>query len=331
MADLNVFQDDKFGVVELTAAINETERQPTRIGDLGLFHEDGVNTPFIEIEKRSQKLALVPAGERGEPGSRSKHETRVKIPFKCIHLPRRDGVKADEVLGIKAFGSQTELDAASDLVNRRLGVIRRDLDVTNEWHRVGAINGQLLDADGSTVLLDLFQAFGLTKTVYNMVLGTESTKVRQKIQGAKSKAKKILGGAMVSGWRGFCSPEYYEVLVNHAAVEKAFDRYQEGAMLRNDPEDGFFFGGVFWEPYEGEVDGKPFIEAGKAKLVPEGVRDLFISRFAPADYMETVGTMGVPYYAKQRLIEFDKGVDIEAQSNPIHLCTRPDAVVELAA
>ncbi|MFK1435856.1 major capsid protein [Pseudomonas aeruginosa] len=57
--------------------------------------------------------------------------------------------------------------------------------------------------------------------------------------------------------------------------------------------------------------------------------DLFISAFAQADYMEVVNTEGLPYYAKLEHLPFDKGVAGEAQSNPLHLCTRPLAVREL--
>ena len=51
----------------------------------------------------------------------------------------------------------------------------------------------------------------------------------------------------------------------------------------------------------------------------------------PANYMETVNTIGLPYYAKQEPMDFDKGIEVETQSNPIHLCTRPAAICKLTA
>lgn len=71
------------------------------------------------------------------------------------------------------------------------------------------------------------------------------------------------------------------------------------------------------------------IPDNEAYAVPQGVTDLFISRFAPANYWETVNTIGVPYYAKIEPLEMNKGVNIEAQSNPLNLCTRPAAVIKL--
>ena len=54
-----------------------------------------------------------------------------------------------------------------------------------------------------------------------------------------------------------------------------------------------------------------------------------MSRFAPAPYNETVNTVGLPYYAKAKEMEFGKGVEVEAQSNPLNICLRPTALVEV--
>jgi hypothetical protein len=66
-------------------------------------------------------------------------------------------------------------------------------------------------------------------------------------------------------------------------------------------------------------------------MVPSGVSDLFVTNYAPADYMETVNTNGLPYYAKQEVMRMDKGVEIESQSNPISICTRPRSIIKLTA
>lgn len=63
---------------------------------------------------------------------------------------------------------------------------------------------------------------------------------------------------------------------------------------------------------------------------PEGVPGMFRTVYSPADYMETVNTVGVPYYAKQERMAFDKGVELEAQSNPICFNQLPEAVIKLS-
>ena len=70
------------------------------------------------------------------------------------------------------------------------------------------------------------------------------------------------------------------------------------------------------------------IPANTCRFFPVGAPDLFQCYYAPADYMETVNTLGKPYYAKQRQLNFDKGTEIEAQTNPLHICTRPYCLIK---
>ncbi len=333
MPSIDIFNDDAFGVQSLTKAINDVPFTPTRIGKLGLFSEEGISTTSLSIERQGTTLSLVPAAQRGNNrGVLIADDKRKMIPFQTVHLPQSWSVIADEVQNLRAFGSESEVESVQTLVNRKLTKMRRNLDVTLEYHRIGAIKGQVLDADGTTVLLDLFTAFGLTQTTHDMVLDSDSTKVIIKIMEAKRKMEDKLGGLMYSGLRALCSEEFFDALVAHPAVEKAYLNWAQagGQFISADHRAGFTWGGVTWEEYRGSVGGNRFIAANKAHLVPEGVPDLFVTNFAPADYMETVNTNGLPYYAKQEAMKMNKGIEGEAQSNPISICTRPDAIVELS-
>ena len=45
--------------------------------------------------------------------------------------------------------------------------------------------------------------------------------------------------------------------------------------------------------------------------------------------MDTVNTEGLPYYGQVEVLPFKKGVAGEAQSNPLHMVTRPRAIIHL--
>ena len=333
MPSLDIFSNDAFSVQSLTKAINDVPHQPTRIGELGWFTEEGITTTNLSIEKQGTTLSLVSAAERGAPGKPVTSDKRTLIPIRTVHLPQRGSVIADEVQNLRAFGSETELESVQTLVNKKLGKMRRNIDVTLEWQRIGAMKGIVYDADGTTELLNLWNAFGVSQQTKNMVLGTDATKVKLKTMEAKRLVEDALGGLMYRSLRAMCSEAFFDRLVNHPAVERAYESWQNGDFLRTDQRDtgGFYFAGVFWEEYRGNVSGQDFIEDGVAYLVPEGVPDLFTTNFAPADYMETVNTNGLPYYAKQEAMGFNKGVELEAQSNPISINTRPRSVVKLLA
>lgn len=326
---LDVFNDDAFSVVSLTAAINERPHQPGRLGQLGYFDEQGITTTTLSIEMESDSLSLVPARPRGANGDEIGGTKRKMLPINTVHLPQRDAVLADEIQNVRQFGSETETQALQTIVNQRLDKGKRKWETTMEYHRMGAVRGQVLDADGTTVILDLYSSFGVTKQTHSLALATTTTKVRNKVIEAKRKVENALGAYMYTGLRAFCSADFFDAFVAHEDVVAAYDRYQNGQWNRDDLRGGFFFAGVYWEEYRGKVGAIDFVPTGKALLVPEGVPGLFVTRYAPADYNETVNTVGLPLYAKQERMRMDKGVEIEMQSNPICLNTRPATVIEL--
>ncbi|CAI8809796.1 Major capsid protein E [Pseudomonas donghuensis] len=331
MADIAIFQDDAFGVAALTAAINEQEFVPGRLASLGLFEEEGVATLTVQIEKDGDKLALVPAGERGTSGLVVGGSKRILLPFNTVHLPQRFTIKADEIQGIRAFGTQTELQAVQDVVNKRLDKARRQLDATHEFHRMGALSGKVLDADGKAVLLDIYDRFGVQRQTFSMGLNDPATNVQVQCVEVLDMQEDALGNVTTTSSRAFCGKTFWKKLISHPWVVDTYKGSQQAASLRGDAREAFEFGGITWERYRGKVAGIAFVADDDARLVPEGVPEMFLSVYAPADYMETVNTQGLPYYSKLEPLPFGKGVAGEAQSNPLHICTRPRAVIQLKA
>ena len=333
---LDSFSADGFTMHSLTAAFNKLPYKPGRLGQLGLFREQGVRTTSIDVESQDGRLSLIQTSPRGgvaaDPLASNKRKLRT---FKVYHFERDSKVYADEVQNIRAFGSETELQQLEALVNERMAELIPMHEATLEYHRVNAIQGILLDASGST-LLNLFTEFGVSQQTQDFAFTTSTTEVRNKIVAAKRLSEAVLGGLMVNGYRALCSPEWFDALVAHATVKDAY-KYQQGQNLATDLRGGFTFGGVTFEEYRGSVtipDGAgggtaTFIPANTAWMVPEA--DIFITRFAPADYEETVNTLGLPRYAKQAVDPsgLNKFRTINTQSNAISLCLRPDAVIKL--
>ena len=107
----------------------------------------------------------------------------------------------------------------------------------------------------------------------------------------------------------------------------------------NDVRKGFTYGGITFKEYRGKavarigenVVVRRFIEAGEAHAFPAGTIDTFGTYFAPADFNETVNTLGLSLYAKQEPRKFDRGTDLHTQSNPLPMCHRPGVLVKLVA
>ena len=102
-----------------------------------------------------------------------------------------------------------------------------------------------------------------------------------------------------------------------------------GDFLRADMRKGFPFGGIYFENYRGKIASTSFIDDDEGRIFPVGVPGLFQTINAPADYIETVNTIGLPFYAKQERMDFDKGINIETQSNPLCICTQPRTLIKI--
>lgn len=320
MAEISIFEDDAFSVTSLLASINEEHVIPGQIAASGLFTEEGSTTVTQQIEKDGDVLELVAAAPRGAPGQVVIGSKRSLLPFNCVHLPQEFTIMADEIQGIRAFGSRTELQGVQDLVNAKQNKARGQLDLTHEYQRIGAIKGQVVDKDGS-ILVDLFQMFGLKQQKLKMDFGSVDVSVRA--GEALDMQEDVLGNATGTGAIAWCGRTFWADLISDDSVKEAYLNHEAASALRGDRRQAFEFGGVLWIRYRGKIAGVPFVGDDQAYLVPEGVPGLFKTVFAPANYMETVNTLGLPYYTKLERMKYDKGVSGETQSNPLHICTRP--------
>lgn len=329
MAEITIFEDEAFSVPNLVATINEEHPVPGQIAAMGLYSEEGSLTVTQQIEKDGDVLALVPAAPRGAPGHVVIASKRELIPFNAVHLPQTFTITADEIQGIRAYGSRTELQGVQDVVNARIEKARKQLELTHEFQRIGGIKGLIVDADGTTPLVNLFQRFGITQQTLAMQFGTAD--VSAKAGEALDMQDDALGTATGTGAIALCGKTFWTKLISDKQVQEVYMQSTKADSLLGDRRQAFTYGGVLWVRYRGKVGTNAFVGDNEAYLVPEGVEDLFKSVYAPANYMETVNTLGVPHYAKLERLPFDKGVMGEAQSNPLHICTRPRAVIKLAS
>jgi len=317
-------------IESLTADINNLPFTPTRIGDMKLFQESGIDTTVALVGINGDTLTLVPNVPRGAPSQPKALSPKNAKAFLVPHLPQRSTVMADSLQGARSFGlnGSSEPEAAATRITALNVLHRRDLDFTIEYHRLGAVKGIILDASGDTIY-DLYTEFGVAQPTQAMALGTDATKVRTNVMAAKRKIEVALGGVRPAGFHAFVGSSFMDKLVDHPNVIKAYERWAEGAKLRSDNRSGFEFAGVVFEEYEGSYGGAQLVATDEGYLFPIGVPGMFITRYAPADYIETVNTLGLPYYSKTQAMDFNKGVMLESQSNPLNLNTRPGAVVKL--
>ncbi|GHS99291.1 minor capsid protein E [Alphaproteobacteria bacterium] len=332
---MNPFSSNAFNMIALTDAINILPNTYGRAESLGIFTKKSTRFRHIAIEEKNGVLNLLPTQIPGSPASVGVRGKRTVRTFTIPHIPHEDVVLPEEVQGIRAFGSENEVAALADVLTDHLQAMRNKHAITLEHLRMGALKGKILDADGSP-LFDLFSEFGITEKSVNFALSTATTDVKAKCLEVVRHIEDNLRGEYMTEIRALVSSEFFDALTSHAKVKEAYEHWQEGAALRNDMRSGFTFAGITFEEYRGQAtdpDGnvRRFIAANQGHAFPIGTLETFVTYFAPADFNETVNTLGKPLYAKQEPRRFDRGTDLHTQSNPLPMCLRPGVLVKLVA
>lgn len=260
--------------------------------------------------------------------TRSKRKMRT---MSLIHIPYDGRVAADDVQGIRAFGSESELETVGAIVNKKLKKMRADHETTFEHLKMGALQGKILDADGSTVLHNLFTIFGITETTVDvdMTPAVEGTTMKTMLT-IKRAIEDAMGQAVFSGYHILAGKTWFDSFVANPDVTKAYARWRDGEFLMRDQRRApFQYQDVDIQEYRGKVGSVDFIPDAQARAFPVGASDLFVNYIGPADMMETVNTMGQRIYAKQELEAMGRGVKIHTQSNCLPVCLRPAALIKL--
>lgn len=325
MAD-NLFTQAFGDAAELTNLINKSKFNPGTIARLGLFTESGISTTVATIDVEDEALTLLPTAPRGGVGEVHRDRDTGGITVSALHIPTRASILADSVQNKREFGG-VGLDSPEQARTRILEGMRKNIELTIEAHRFGAIRGLITDVDGS-VLMDTYAAFGISQVVVNLDLASTTKLLLNEVIAAERESERALGGDTPTGFIGLASPSFMDALRANQSYDNAL-KYAAPSALLTDYRGGIQVGDTFFIEIR-SIPGLPArIPAGEAYLVPQGIANLLVTKYAPGDYLDTVNQPGLPMYVMSQEMSMGKGFFLEAQSNPINLCTRPGAIIKL--
>jgi len=249
-----------------------------------------------------------------------------------------DTIWADELQSIRAFGSETELMQLETEVARRLSGptgLLSNIEYTWEYHRLAAVQGKLLNTDGS-VYYDWYAQFNIpvpAEVPFNLAAGAANS-IRPICNGITRKMARAAQGSFRPTTRVFAlaGDVFYDQFVNHPDVIRTFLFWSDARDIRGGNAGGAFtafeFGGITWLNYRGSDDNATIkIPDDKVKFFPVGAPGIFKRALAPAETFEWVNTPGKPVYVIP-IPDRDRNAwwKMEAYSYPLHICTRPEVL-----
>jgi major capsid protein E len=329
--DIDVLLTDDFSVESLSDALLDIPYEPDFLESLGIFEEDPISTDIVKIESDGNALKLVPATPRGAPVPQRTPNPRNVRAFQTPRVANGDRVKASEIFRVRARGNSSELETVSAEVLRRGNLLRADNNLTMEHHRLGAVQGVVMDSDGTTELYDWFDEWDITpntEIAFNLAVagaGSIRTKLSVMSRGMRQKS----GGRWNPGTRiyGLAGDTFFDALIANEEIRATYlnqvgaDALREAAPVYQT----FNYGGVTFVNYQGTDDGSTIaIDPTEVKFFPVGARGVFKKIMSPGETMDDIDTLGQDVYFMS-IPDKDRNmwVDLEVYRYHMYVCTRP--------
>lgn len=334
MATFDIFEGDAFKQQSLIEGIKDSQYKPGMLGSLNIFTPRPIRTEDFSIERVGEKLELVVTSPRGAPLAQATPNKRNIRKFGTHRLGKGDTIHASEFANVRAFGSETELQAVQTEVATRFAAIQDDLDLSLEKQMLGAVQGKLIDADGS-ILEDYFAEWGVTqdaKIGFDLSnLGQDKGSFHNKVRAMLRKMVKKSNGSMTarSGVLALCSEAFYGALLMLPEVRDIYaNRQNAGVVDGGGIFDSFFLYGITWVDHRGlDQDTDLDIADNECIFIPTNARNIFTQIFSPGEDFDDIGTLGQEWYpAIIKDMERNRFVTAEVTTYRSFMCSQPQVL-----
>lgn len=331
---LDVFNQDAFSAISLSAAVDKIDYVPSFLDSMpGLFETDSVRTEEIWIEERTTGAVVLQTSPRGTPLRNEGMDKRVARPFKTVRVGDSSRIVPSELQNIRAFGTADVLMSLQLEIARRQLKIKRNLSLTWENLKLGAVQGKVVDADGSLIYN--------WATEFNQTIPAEvnfdlentnpaSGAVRKACTGVVRSIRRGLKGRPLIRIVGICGDNFWDDFTSHKEVRETYKNWAAAADLRNDVGaawSGFRYGEINFFNYRGTDDNSTVaVPTNKCKFFPVGA-GIFRWAQSPGESFEFVNTPGQRVYSRI-VVDKDRNswADVEETSYPLPVCTMPQAL-----
>ncbi len=343
--DLNSLVGERFSTLELTMGINKRQNEYGLLNGMKLFREEGIPDRHVKIETRDQALSIIPTSPVGTPAPAddTPDDRGVIPPIPTFRHARTHTLLAESMQGVRAFGTEDQPEVVDVKMMEKLDQIQREHRQTKEFNRWGALKGIVYNADGTRQLYNVYELMGETQhEIEAQYWDPDSVDA---IQDANDELLDYMEdnalGEIVTGVIKFCSPGYLQAMTKNRDFREAFRAYQNDTSSINPNRQSarrpFEFKDVIYLRHRGKCsfrkkDGTTvthtFIPDGEAIAVPLGTTECFRTFFGPAEFLETVNTIGQEIYVSPKVMDHNMGIELSSFSHQLNLVTKPRLVVK---
>lgn len=342
---LDIFRNDAFSYTSLQRVVDNAPFVPTMLGQMQLFTPKPIDTEEVLLYEKDGGFALIPTTERGSPDTQQIRRQGRLRGLKTVRLSKKDTIRASELTGIAsaAFPEAIRVRNAAQMVLDRTSQLKTDLEATKEFHRLGALQGLLLDADGTSVIENYFEAYGVpdpTVVEIDFATLTESEALMYFQETFFQPMVAVLKNRVTPNMRigALCGDEFWGKLMRNAAFRKIYELMLQGRQIAMEQNplarpnlwETVYFGGIYWTHFQGATNGEIAIEPDEATLFPIGAKDVFNVYWSPGETFFDATDLGKPeymYLVEDPNKQMPSYIDPTIRAYPLYACIFPKALM----
>ena len=332
MADMGLFNNEAFEQVTFTDSIQKIDFQPSLLRDMKIFAPQPSRTTGIMLELDTKTNSLIAVSQRGQPLTEAERRKRNIRTVETHRLAIASTVYASEVQNIRAYGKTSELMQLKDLVADGVERSNGDLALTEENMMLGAVQGIVVDSDGSTILNNWFDFWGVTQpteVAFDFANATDD-EIRRTIKSIQRGVVDAARGLAVTEIVALCGDDFFDDLIGCGAYTGTVQNPIEAQRLTDEYGIAYStvtFGKITWINYRGsQSESAVSIGTDLVKFFPRA-KGLFKQGLGCAEFGPFVNTPG-----KERYVinipdrDRDAWMKTELYTYPLFYCTRPEVL-----
>lgn len=312
---LDIFRTDDFRATTMTELVNDIDYVPYELEAMNIFEDVYLRTTTVTLYSQDGQLHRVPTTERGTPEPVPARRGRVIRQLEGPRIAERDTVRSHEVADLLSprLPQAQRLMNANELVAERQQELIDDNNYTCEFHRLGGVQGIIYDANGTDVVHDFYDTFGIAPPTpvtidfdiykpeeergeFRAMLDTDVvTPIMRALRRRRRPGTRIHALAGDASWSRLSgSPAYERMLLLQAAAGS-----MAAASGINDSRlwQSIELGGIVWHHYFGDDDQELKIEEDEIVFFPLGAKDMFKAYHFPGENFDEVNVRAKDLYS----------------------------------
>lgn len=343
---LDILRNDTFSYVNLQRVAGSTTYVPQTLGRMQLFTPQPIVGNIVHLYEEDSVIRLIPTSELGTPDIRLIPDIGRMRALKTTRLAQVTSVRASELVGIAntSLPETIRVRNAQTLLTKRTAKMKSNLEYTKELHRFGAIQGKLLDADGTRVIADYFDLFGLSQPALIDVdfANIPEEQLLQFFQDTFLRPSMIAlqdGGRATPGmyYASIVGDGFWSKLMTHPGFRKIYELNMQAQAVARATNPLVVpnmwmevdFAGIRWINYQGTRTVEIAVPFNEARFFPVGAQDVFEVYWGSGETLQDATEPGQPeflYIQPDTRDQMPSFMDAFLRSYPLYACIFPKAL-----